>query len=339
MQNFIKRYTPSSFLEKTLLNFGNQDLQDWLELIGIPMYIGTSNRVFPLKGIKPIEVLQAIEALLAEKQVKIEYGKTWQGWGENNALSFKEGESVKFDIQIFALGGGSWKVTGSDGTWLPAFADRGIETIPFQASNCAYTIDWEADFIARHEGAPLKNIAISCGRKTQKGEAVITKEGMEGNAIYALSPIIRHRLNQGKKATIYLDFKTTLTEGKVFSKLKRSRYQRISDSLKNDLKLSSTQIALLKAYLPKEEFLEKDKLAQKIKSFPLEVIGSSEIDAAISTVGGISLSEVDENLQLKALPQQYCIGEMLDWDAPTGGYLLQACFSMGYGLAEHLNRG
>lgn len=301
------------------------------------MYTGTSNRVFPLKGIKPIEVLQAIEALLAEKQVKVEYGKTWQGWGENNALSFAEGDLLESDIQIFALGGGSWKVTGSDGTWLSAFADKGIETIPFQASNCAYTINWEADFIARHEGAPLKNVSISCGRKTQKGEAVITKQGIEGNAIYALSPILRQRLKQGKNATVYLDFKTTMPEGRVFSKLRRSRYQRISDSLKNDLKLSSTQIALLKAYLPKEEFLEKDKLAQKIKAFPLEITGASEIDAAISTVGGINLSAVDENFQLKTLPGQYCIGEMLDWDAPTGGYLLQACFSMGYGLAEHLN--
>lgn len=302
------------------------------------MYIGTSNRVFPLKGIKPIEVLQAIEALLAERQVKIEYGKTWQGWGENNELIFKEGDLVESDFQIFALGGGSWKVTGSDGVWLSAFADKGIETIPFQASNCAYSIDWEADFIARHEGAPLKNVAISCGRKTQKGEAVITKQGMEGNAIYALSPIIRQRLKQGQSATIYIDFKTTMPEGRVFSKLKRSRYQKLSDTLKNDLKLSTTQIALLKAYLSKEEFLEKDSLAQKIKAFPLEVIGASEIDAAISTVGGLSLDEVDKNFQLKALPRQYCIGEMLDWDAPTGGYLLQACLSMGYGLAEHLNR-
>lgn len=302
------------------------------------MYTGTSNRVFPLKGIKPIEVLQAIEALLAKRQVKIEYGKTWQGWGENNELIFKEGDLVESDFQIFALGGGSWKVTGSDGVWLSAFADKGIETIPFQASNCAYSIDWEADFIARHEGAPLKNVAISCGRKTQKGEAVITKQGMEGNAIYALSPIIRQRLKQGQSATIYIDFKTTMPEGRVFSKLKRSRYQKLSDTLKNDLKLSTTQIALLKAYLSKEEFLEKDSLAKKIKAFPLVVIGTSEIDGAISTVGGLSLDEVDKNFQLKALPRQYCIGEMLDWDAPTGGYLLQACFSMGYGLAEHLNR-
>ncbi len=301
------------------------------------MYIGSSKRVFPLKGIKPIEVLQAIEAVLAEKQVKVEYEKTWLGWEKNNALSFANGESVVSDIYIFALGGASWKVTGSSGTWLSAFADRTVKTVPFQASNCAYTIAWETDFIDRHEGAPLKNIAISCGRKTQKGEAVITKLGMEGNAIYALSPIIRQRLSQGKKATIYLDFKTSLSEGKVFTKLKRSRYHKISDCLKKDLKLSTTQIALLKAYLSKEDFLEKDRLAQKIKAFPLEVIGSSEIDAAISTVGGIDLNEVDENFQLKALPQHYCIGEMLDWDAPTGGYLLQACFSMGFALADHLN--
>ena len=337
IESIVERYGPSSFLKTVLLKFTNQDLRDWLRSIGIPTYIGSSKRVFPEAGIKPIAVLKAILAVLLEKGVKIEYNKTWTDWDKNNNLVFNNEEIVASDYKIFALGGGSWKITGSDGGWLPLFASKGINAIPFEASNCAYNIVWDKGFILKHAGAPLKNISLSCLDKSRKGEVVITEFGLEGNAVYALSPQIRSELNKHQKATIYIDLKPTLSYEDIVLKLKKSPSKKTTDLLKSTLKLSPAQIGLLKTYLSKEVFLNIESLALKIKSLPLEISSAAELDQAISTVGGVSLAEIDVNFHLNALETNYCIGEMLDWDAPTGGYLLQACFSMGYSLAQHLN--
>jgi uncharacterized flavoprotein (TIGR03862 family) len=337
IESLVERYTPSTFLKASLLQFTNKDLIDWLYSIGIPTYIGSSKRVFPKKGIKPIEVLKAMLGVLLKNGVKIEYNKTWTGWDTNNNLVFNETEPIDSDYTVFAAGGGSWKITGSDGTWMPIFKRKGITVHPFQASNCAYHILWENDFILSQAGSPLKNISISCRDKKQKGEVVITEYGLEGNAIYALSPEIRTALKEEQKATIFIDLKPTLSYENIVLKLEKSKSKKTTDLLKRELKLSPVQISLLKTYVSKEVFLNIDKLALKIKSLPLEIISAAELDQAISTVGGVSLSEVDVNYQLKALQNNYCIGEMLDWDAPTGGYLLQACFSMGFSLAQHLN--
>lgn len=333
----IERYIPSSFLREALENFNNNDLRDWLDSIGIPTYIGSSKRVYPKEGIKPIEVLKAIESVLIENGVKIEYNKTWTGWDINDNLVFNNKDYIESDYVVFALGGGSWKITGSDGDWLSVFKKKGINVIPFQASNCAYNIEWENDFILKYAGAPLKNISISCLNKKQKGEVVITQFGLEGNAIYALSPEIRSELNNKRKAIISIDLKPTLSYKDIVKKLKKSKSKKITEILKRELKLSSVQIGLLKIYVSKEIFLNIDTLALKIKSLPLTIVNSAELDESISTVGGVCLSEIDLNFQLSTIENNYCIGEMLDWDAPTGGYLLQACFSMGVGLAQHLN--
>jgi uncharacterized flavoprotein (TIGR03862 family) len=335
--SFIERYTPPSFLKEVLLQFTNNDLRDWLYSIGVPTYVGSSKRVYPNKGIKPIAVLNAIQTVLIENGVKIEYNKTWTGWDSSNNLVINNNELVESDHTIFALGGGSWKVTGSDGSWLSTFEKKGASTIPFQPSNCAYHIEWENDFIRTHAGAPLKNISISCLNKKQKGEVVITQFGLEGNAIYALSPEIRSELKKQQKAIIYIDLKPTLSRTDIVNKLKNSKSKKTTELLKSELKLSPVQIGLLKTYVSKEAFLTIDTLAENIKSLPFTIVNSSELDESISTVGGICLSEVDSNFQLKTIENNYCIGEMLDWDAPTGGYLLQASFSMGFGLAQHLN--
>jgi uncharacterized flavoprotein (TIGR03862 family) len=337
VESLIERYTPSSFLKEVLLNFNNNDLRDWLNSIDIPTYVGSSKRVYPKEGLKPIEVLQAFQKVLKDNSVNIEYNKTWTGWDISNNLKFNDQELVESDYTIFALGGGSWKVTGSDGTWLSTFKKKGVDVIPFQASNCAYHIKWEDKFILKHAGAPLKNISISCLNATQKGEVVVTQFGLEGNAIYALSPKIRSELQQQNKAIISIDLKPTLSHENIVDKLKNSKCRTTTEGLKIDLKLSPVQVGLLKTYVSKEDFLAIDTLAIKIKSLALTVIKSAELDESISTVGGVSLSAVDSNFQLNTIENNYCIGEMLDWDAPTGGYLLQACFSMGVGLAQHLN--
>ncbi|WP_338648344.1 TIGR03862 family flavoprotein [Flavobacterium sp. KS-LB2] len=333
----IARYTPPHFLEKALLDFDNNDFRKWIDTIGIPTYIGSSKRVYPESGIKPITVLNAILDVLDKQGVAIQYQHTWKGWTSNHNIIFNTDTAIKSDYTIFAMGGGSWKVTGSDGTWLDLFERESIPIVPFQSSNCAYRVNWPEDFILEHEGSPLKNIAISCLNKRQKGEAVITRFGLEGNAIYALSPQIRKELENQQIATVFLDLKPTLRYDDLLQKIKKSTFKKTSETLQKEVKLSAAQIGLLKKYLSKETYLNPELLAQNIKKLSIEITGSALLNDAISTTGGIQLDVVDENFQLKNKKSNYCIGEMLDWDAPTGGYLLQACFSMGMHLARHLN--
>ncbi|WP_111706240.1 TIGR03862 family flavoprotein [Lutibacter citreus] len=337
INQLIKRYSPTNFLDKALLNFTNTNFRNWLDQIGIPTYIGSSKRVYPIEGIKPIAVLNAILNTLKEKGVNFKYEHTFSGWNNDNNPIINN-KITPTDYTVFSLGGGSWKVTGSDGKWLDTFSKKGIKTKPFQASNCGYQINWKLNFIEKHEGTPLKNIAISCNTSIQKGEAVITTFGLEGNAIYGLSPQIREQLNTNSKATIFIDFKPTLTLENVHSKLKTSIYKNTTQILKKELKLSAPQIDLLKIYLSKESYLNTESLAKNIKNFPLEILNTASIDEAISTVGGIDLNGISKNFEIKNISNQFCIGEMLDWDAPTGGYLLQACASTGVYLANYLNK-
>lgn len=333
----IERYTPSAFLKNALLNFSNTDFTNWLAKIGIPTYVGSSKRVYPEVGIKPIKVLNTILKHLENKGITIKYEHTFLGWNTHN-LPLINDTAIATDYTVFALGGGSWKVTGSDGSWRNTFSKKNIVTTAFKASNCAYNINWPANFITKHEGNPLKNIAIACAEKTQKGEAVITTFGLEGNAIYGLSPEIRTQLSTHNKAAIFIDFKPTLSLENIHKKIITSTQRSTSDILKKDLKLSTSQIDLLKTYLSKTEYLTTKTLAENIKKFPLTIENTSKIDEAISTVGGVNLDAVSQNFEILNLSNQFCIGEMLDWDAPTGGYLLQACASTGVYLANYLNK-
>lgn len=336
MDAFIERYTPSSFLKQALIHFTNEDLRAYLEKIGIPTYVGSSKRVFPIRGIKPITVLKAILAVL-EKKVSFHYEHTWTAWTSDKHLIFNQDNIHQADYTIFSLGGGSWKVTGSDGSWLDTFKAKGIKTKAFVAANCAFGIDWPMDFIPKNAGKPLKNIAVTCKEKTQKGELVITPFGLEGNAIYALSPQIQEALSQDQKAKICLDFKPTLTLETVQEKIQQASQLKPSKLLRDVLKLSPAQVNLLKAFTDKSTFLDPSQLGKSVKSLPLDIHKAANIDEAISTSGGILRSELSEHFELKQLPRQFCIGEMIDWNAPTGGYLLHACFSMGVYLARHLN--
>ena len=336
LSEFKSRYTPNSLFEKALNAFTNDDLRVWFQNLGISTFVGSSGRVFPVKGVKPIEVLKTIEAHLIKKNVKFEYNKTFTNWNEENALVFSGNKIVEYDYSIFALGGSSWKVTGSDGSWLDTFAQKGIETSPFIASNCAFNINWPEKFIQRNEGKPLKNISFSINNKTQKGEVVVTKFGLEGNAIYGLSPEIQSKLTTENQAIVFADFKPAFDLLKLTKKLVDSK-SNITTILKDEIKLSRSVVELIKATLTKEQYLDTSILAVFIKKFPLTIVGSASIDEAISTSGGIHLNAIEANFELKKMKNNFCIGEMLDWDAPTGGYLIQACASMGVHLARHLN--
>jgi hypothetical protein len=337
-EEMLKKYLPGAFIQPALFAFDNEQLRDWLKQTGIETYVGTSKRVFPLKGTKPIEVLNAFTKRLQKNKVQLACEHMWKGWEGKDLLFEKSGTavSVKADIVVFALGGASWKVTGSDGSWLKLFADKGIQTHPFLPSNCAFRIEWKEDFIHEMEGAALKNTSFRCGDRTKKGEAVLTQFGIEGSAVYALSPVLREELITKGTATIWMDLKPDLSATEIQSRLERSKIS-IKDTLLKKINLSEEAFALLKHYTTKDEFTTPNLLAECIKSFPLVITGMAPLDDAISTVGGIDLREVNDHFELKKLKNQYCIGEMLDWDAPTGGYLLQACFSMGSYLAAHLN--
>lgn len=345
IENLISRYSfdnfDTHFLEHSLRHFTNIDTRAWFKNIGIETYIGTSKRIFPIRGIKPIQVLNAILNVLKNKNVHIKTKHIWQGFNAQNDLFFLQNDTkilVKSDFTVFSLGGASWSKTGSDGHWASFFEEKGIKIIPFQASNCAYKIDWQGDFLKHAEGQFLKNIALSCGEISKKGEVVVTQFGLEGGAIYALSPAIRAQLKAYKTATVYMDLKPVLSFLDIKQKLSSKGNKSITSLLKEQLHLSETAISLLKNQLTKAEFTDVDILISKIKKLPLSIKGISPIEEAISTVGGISLDELDADFQLKKLSNHYAIGEMLDWDAPTGGYLLQACFSMGSYLANHLNQ-
>lgn len=335
---FIARYTPSTFLAPIISAFDNQQLREWLEDIGIPTFIGSSKRVYPSPGIKPIEVLQKILDVLKQRGVHFAFEHQWLGWNENQHLVFKDRAEVVVDIGVFALGGGSWKVTGANDRWLSVFKNQNIPIRAFKSANCAYQIDWSTDFLQKQEGQALKNIAITCAAQTQKGEAVITKFGIEGNAIYALSPKIQDQLENSGTAQVSLDLKPPLSKQVIQGRLQKSKAKNTTQALRQDLKLSTTKVALIKELLSKAQFQDLDQLAQSIKALPLTLLSAAPIDEAISTTGGINLAAVDANLQLKSMPKYYCIGEMLDWNAPTGGYLLQACLSMGVYLAHYLNQ-
>jgi uncharacterized flavoprotein (TIGR03862 family) len=340
LEKFVKRYTPDTFISPYVHQFTNTNLIDFLKSIGIDTFIGTSKRVFPVKGIKPIDVLNAFMALLHKKQIIIKTNHTWRGWKDDALLFDTKSETLTVipDITVFALGGSSWKVTGSDGLWTSYFSEKGISIKPFLPSNCAFKVDWNSEFIKLAEGKQLKNIALQCGAKQQKGELVITQFGLEGGALYALSTEIRAQLHEEQKALIVLDIKPQLNVEDIKTRLRGKGNRSITKALNEQLNLNDTAIELLKAILTKEQFTNINLLAEYIKQLPITISATAPIDEAISTVGGIALYEINTSFQLKKLPNHYVIGEMLDWDAPTGGYLLQACFSMGYCLAKELNK-
>lgn len=336
----IGRYTPSDFFRSAVNCFNNEDLRIWLKKIGIETFVGTSKRVFPIKGVKPIAVLNCFLDQLIKNNVHIKNQYEWQGWNDKNELVFEHLQQriiVNPDIIVFAMGGSSWKVTGSDGTWLPYFKGKNISTFPFQPSNCAYQVHWERTFIDAFEGTSLKNCTLKCGDLEKKGEVVITRFGLEGSAIYALSPEIRKLLMQHQTASVFIDLKPSLSTEHILQTVKYKGNRSLGKQLQNELNINDVQLALLKSLLSKEEFTDPLQLALKLKHLPVHITGWAPIDEAISTVGGIDLNEVTEYYELKKMPGHFVIGEMLDWDAPTGGYLLQACFSMGYFLAKHLN--
>ena len=333
------KYIASTPIFESLDEFTNQDFIAWLKKEGIETFVGSSKRIFPEKPTKPIQVLKAFEDKLIANGVTVKYNHTWQGFAEDG-LKFDtpDGETIiKADKVVFALGGASWQITGSDGSWLSHFEEKGIKTVKFDPSNCGVEVKWKEKFAKQNEGLPLKGISISCGDLSKKGDVIITRKGLEGSAVYALSPAIRKELDEFGDAKIFIDLKPTTSIDSLLRKMHSPKKKNSwSEHLIWQLKLSKPMFDLIKRSCDKEEFLNSQFLAKHIKHLPVKVIELEEIDKAISTVGGISLEAINDNFELKELPNHYVIGEMLDWDAPTGGYLLQGCMSMGKKLSKDI---
>jgi uncharacterized flavoprotein (TIGR03862 family) len=340
-EKFILRYTPHEFLETSFKNFSNKDLIKWLNNLGIETFVGSSGRIFPKKDLKPIEVLNRLEEKIKNNHVTINFKHEWNGFSSNNELLFKTptgNKQLQSDVVIFCLGGASWPVTGSKGDWITYFNEKGIKTIPFKASNCSFNINWPKEIIKSIEGKPLKNISITCGNKVNAGEIVLTSFGIEGSGAYPLSPQIREELDKFGHAKIFIDLKPLLSSEDALKKITNSRPKlSYTENIVKQLNLNKTQIILLKSVMGKSDFLNPIKFVNNLKNLELLISSLGPIEDAISSVGGISLTEISKDFELKKIKNNFVVGEMLDYDAPTGGYLLQSCFSMGKHLADHLN--
>ncbi|MGB0806962.1 MAG: TIGR03862 family flavoprotein [Salibacteraceae bacterium] len=329
------KYTPVGFLDKALNEFGVSELRDWYKKIGVETFIGSSNRVFPKEGISPADVLRSIKKQLSEKKVIIHTQSEFVGFNKDGLPLIKnaqETESVKSDYYVFCLGGGSWKVTGSNSDWLDYFNKIGITTTPFESSNCGLNINWNDRILKNHEGKPLKNISVTCGVTTIKGEALITQYGIEGNAIYPISALVREYFKHSKIVTIILDFKPNLTELELLKKIKGVKPSNYGKALK----LDTASMAIIKNETTKEAYLNPELFVKKVKHLELQIECLRPIEESISTVGGIIIENLNPNFSLKSKSNMFCIGEMVNWDAPTGGFLLQACFSMANLVAQTL---
>lgn len=333
-EELTKRYSPEGFLTKALLDFDSPSVRKWLESLDIPTFIGSSGRVFPEKGIKPIEVLQQIKNHLLESGVTFHLDHEFTDFNDKEItfLHQQKEHTESFDYLLFCLGGASWSVTGSNGKWLPIFQKNGIETVPFQASNCGVNIDWPESVVEFHEGKPLKNISVTIGEITKKGEALITEYGLEGNVIYPLTRKIREVFRTQKEATLYIDFKPNNTAEQLLKKVGNSNPK----SYGKTLNLTSEELAIIKAFTSKEEYLNPLLFAHRIKNIEIPTSSLRPIEEAISTVGGVATSELNADFSLRKYTNVFTIGEMADWDAPTGGFLLQGCFSMANWAAKSI---
>lgn len=336
-KELTNKYSPAGFMDKALSNFDTLAFRQWLSAMGIPTFVGSSGRVFPEKGTMPIDVLNKIRAKLMKQGVQFLTQHEFVGFDNHKHVTFNnQGQEIvhEADYILFALGGASWPVTGSNGSWRAIFGPLGIATLPFQSSNCGINICWPENIRQNHAGKPIKNIKLFTNDFEMKGEAVITNYGMEGNAVYPLVPAIRNMLIANMPATIYIDFKPTNTEEQLLQKTK------VADVKVKDygqlFNMGTAQLAIIKAYTSKDHFLSVTGFIRSIKKLPIPIDSLRPVEEAISTIGGISLEEVNDDFSLKKYPWIYTIGEMLDWDAPTGGFLLQGCFSMGNYAAKSI---
>ena len=364
-ETFVARYGACAdevrvWLEK----FDADALRDWARGLGVETFVGSSGRVFPT-DLKAAPLLRGWVRRLRASGVYFHMHYQWRGWNNDGALriAHTDGEkSIRADAVVLALGGGSWPVLGSDGSWVPLLEQCAIEIAPLQPSNCGFDIasaghiaadaevvgGWSEHFATRYAGHPVKPVVIEWrdaegGIVRQQGEFVITVSGVEGSLIYALSARLRDSIAVQGYTEIRLDLAPGRDTERLARDLARPRGSRsLSEHLRRQVGIDGVKAGLLYEVLSKAELQDSARVAATIKSLPLKLLRTRPLDEAISTAGGVRFAALDENLMLKKLPGVFCAGEMIDWEAPTGGYLLTACFASGrvagFGAAEWLRK-
>jgi len=336
---FITRYGSRRGQIKPLLDdFGPEALRAWIHALGIETFVGTSGRVFPA-DMKAAPLLRAWLHRLRVSGVHFHMRHRWIGWSQaDNSLRFMTGQGehiVHADATVLALGGGTWAQLGSDGEWVPVLAQQGISVAPLRPANCGFDTGWSPYFSGKFAGHPVKAVTVSFTDASghthhRQGDLVITSNGVEGGVIYALSAFLRDEIAINGSADIRIDLAPGKELSRVAAEIAHPRGSRsMSSHLQSRANIKGVKTGLLRELLPQEDFAHAECLASAIKSLPLRLIAPRPLDEAISSAGGVTFEAVDEHLMVRARPGLFCAGEMLDWEAPTGGYLLTACFASG----------
>jgi uncharacterized flavoprotein (TIGR03862 family) len=337
LDRFLRRYGQAEpHIRPAIETFSPDDLRAFSAELGQPTFVGSSGRVFP-KTMKASPLLRAWLRRLAAMGVTFKPRHRWRGWDEAGRLLFDtpDGQSaIAADASVLALGGASWPKLGSDGAWVSALEDSGIAVTPLRPANCGFLVDWSDIFRSRFEGQPLKRIALSFGGRSARGEAAITGKGLQGGSLYALSDVLREAVGRDGHTVLRIDLCPDRSATALEQKLSAPRNkQSLANVLRKALSLSPVAIGLLQeAAITSSTRLSEltpEALAGLIKAVPVRLAGIEPIGRAISSAGGIAFDEIDEHFMLCRRPGTFVAGEMLDWEAPTGGYLLQAAFATG----------
>jgi len=319
-------------IEPLLKVFSADDLRQWVHGLGIETFIGTSGRVFPI-GMKASPLLRAWLNRLTASGVTFHLRHKLTHLLPDKSLYFvtpNRDVTVKADTVVLALGGGSWARLGSDGAWVQWLEQAGVKVEALRPANCGFDVAWSPHFQEKYDGHPIKSVILSFGEIRQQGEFIVTKEGVEGGLIYAASAMMRDEIYANGRAVMFLDLKPDRSLEWLKDKLSRPRGSRsLASYLEKTLGIHGVKAGLLREFVSKEDFQNAERLAGFIKALPVTLVAPRPLDEAISSAGGVTFESLNEDLMLKNLPGVFCAGEMLDWEAPTGGYLLTACFSSG----------
>ena len=342
-EQFVSRYGKRrAEVEPMLRKFGPDELRDWAEGLGIETFVGTSRRVFPV-GMKASPLLRAWLKRLDDSGVTFQLRHKWRGniAADDGGLRVVMFETPNGDVTVtanavlLALGGGSWARLGSDGAWVPWLREAGVEVDPLRPTNCGFDVGWSEHFRERFEGHPVKSVILSFGSFRQQGEFIITKEGVEGSLVYAASALFRDEIEAKGRAVMLLDLSPDRIHNWLVEKLSKPRGSRsMTSHLEKTVGIKGVKAGLLREFLSKEDFANPASLAHLIKNLPVPLIATRPLDEAISSAGGVKFESLDENLMLRSMPGVFCAGEMLDWEAPTGGYLITACMASGVTAGE-----
>ncbi len=345
---FVSRYgTRRAELEPMVAAFSPQALRDWVEALGVTTFVGTSGRVFPAE-MKAAPLMRAWLHRLREAGVRIHARHRWTGWLADGSLAFTTPAgplAVTADATLLALGGGSWAKLGSDGAWVPWLAEKGIAVAPLRPANCGFLVAspraaaaWSEHLASRFAGQPLKSVAMRLAGDAappRVGEAMLTADGIEGSLIYALSAAIRERIETTGEAWLEIDLAPGRPLERVQAEVAHPRGARsLASHLQSRVGIAGLKMALLRECVPADDLADPTRLAAAIKALPVRLVAPRPLDEAISSAGGVRFEDLDDGLMVKAQPGLFCAGEMLDWEAPTGGYLLTACFASGRRAGE-----